>query len=206
MIAVIDYGAGNLKSVVNALDAIEAPCEVVSDAARLGDASAIILPGVGAFGEGMAQLRRMGMDEALSRRVLEEGVPYLGICLGQQFLARVGCEHGRHDGFGWVEGEVRRIQPEGEGLRVPHIGWNELRLERESRLWDGLDEAPVVYFVHSYQLEPSGSDEEIVTSTAGHGQRIVASVERDNIFGVQFHPEKSQATGLRLLKNFLRLG
>lgn len=204
MLAVIDYGAGNLKSVANALDAIEADFRVTSDPKELENARGIILPGVGAFGEGMGELRRLGMDEALNRRVIEAGVPYLGICLGMQFLAEIGREHGDHRGLGWVDAEVVKLAPDSREYRVPHMGWNDLEITRDSILFEGLGEAPVFYFVHSYHLQPREGGENVITSVAWHGQRVAASAERDNIYGVQFHPEKSQANGLTVLKNFIK--
>ena len=140
MIAVIDYGAGNLRSVLNAFEAIGREARVVDDPAGLAKASAIVLPGVGAFGDGMARLRRLGLVEALNEQVLNHKKPYLGICLGLQFLAHESFEHGSHEGLGWIGGTVQRIGPQDGRYRVPHIGWNAVQIERSSALFDGLDE------------------------------------------------------------------
>ena len=152
MIAVIDYGAGNLRSVVNAFEAIGQKPLVTRHPADLAKASAIVLPGVGAFGEGMEALQRLNLIDALTEQVLGYQKPYLGICLGLQFLAQESFEHGTYQGLGWINGTVRRIVPQGSQYRVPHIGWNDIRLERPCPLFEGLEAEPVFYFVHSYHL------------------------------------------------------
>ena len=204
MIAIVDYGAGNLRSVVNAFDAIGQQTRVVRDPAELRDAAAIVLPGVGAFGDGMAQLRARGFVEALNEQVLVRRTPYLGICLGLQLLARESTEHGAHRGLGWIDGVVQRIEPVDDQCRVPHIGWNTVHIHRASRLLEGLDE-PVFYFAHSYHVQVAGDASGAVTGTTSHGLAITASLEQGHIFGVQFHPEKSQREGLQVLTNFARL-
>lgn len=205
MITVVDYGAGNLRSVVNAIEALGTAVRVTNDPSTLKDASALILPGVGAFGDGMEQLRKRDLVDPLADEVVGKGKPFLGICLGMQFLAEEGLENGRHVGLGWIGGAVRRIDPPDKKFKVPHIGWNDVRIERKSLLFEGLGEAPVFYFVHSYFFDPSEDTAGAITSTCWHGVTMAATVERDNIFGVQFHPEKSQRAGLTLLQNFLRL-
>jgi glutamine amidotransferase len=201
VIAVIDYGMGNLRSVLNALDSLGAESQLVPSAAQLDGADKLVLPGVGAFGDGMRHLHERGFAAELPERVAE-GQPLLGICLGMQLLATRGYEHGEHDGLGLIPGEVRYIETD-EALRIPHVGWNELTIERESPLLGGLDESPMFYFVHSYELVPD--DPSVVTGTTDYGRPVNATVERDNVYGVQFHPEKSQRSGLALLRNFLAL-
>jgi glutamine amidotransferase len=204
MIAVVDFAAGNLRSVVNAFQAIGVDVRVTSDPRDLAGAPAIVLPGVGAF-ERIAYLDRLQMLDALREEVLGKGKPYLGICLGMQFLGREGFEGGTHKGLGWMSGVVQRIETGDRRFRVPHVGWNRVELRRPSPLFDGLEADPVFYFVHSYHLAMDESAAEDVLGTCRHGVELTAAVHRDNIFGVQFHPEKSQQNGLRLLENFVRL-
>lgn len=203
MIVVVDYGAGNLKSVVNAFEAINQTTCVTSDPADLAQAAAIILPGVGAFGAGMECLKRLELIAALTEQVLGAKKPYLGICLGLQFLADQSFEQGQHQGLGWIAGTVERIVPSSTEFRIPHMGWNSVQLEQPCPLFDGLEAEPVFYFVHSYYLQ--AVDATVVTGRTFHSIPLTASVQRDNIFGVQFHPEKSQYAGLQVLKNFVKL-
>jgi len=205
MVTVVDYGAGNLRSVVNALEALGHPSRVTDDPAALRDAPALILPGVGSFGEGMDRLRAHDLVAALTEEVLGRKKPYLGICLGLQFLATEGEEYGRHAGLGWIPGVTRRIEPGDPSVKVPHIGWNTVDTARPGTLLANLGEPPVFYFVHSYYFEPAPDARDAVSGTCDHGVTMAAVVERDNVFGVQFHPEKSQRAGLRVLENFLRL-
>lgn len=206
MIAIIDYGAGNLRSVVNAFEAIGYSPTVTNNPADLKESSAIVLPGVGAFGDGMNIIHEMNLVEALNEQVLAKQKPFLGICLGMEFLACESHELGNHAGLGWVDGIVERIAPNDEATyRIPHIGWNNLDIVRSSTLFEGLEDPPAFYFLHSYQLVVADSCAEVIKSTCWHGTTITASIERDNIFAVQFHPEKSQRAGLKLLENFARL-
>ncbi len=209
MIAIIDYGMGNLKSVVNAFNAIGEPARITNQAEEIRKASAIVLPGVGAFEDGMKNLRKLGILPLLEEEILEKKKPYFGICLGMQFLAQESREGGErshegggHAGFGWIPGAVVQIQPSEKKYKVPHMGWNDLRMEKESILYAGLPEAPVFYFVHSFHLERTEENKEFITASCSHGAVITASIQKGNIFGVQFHPEKSQKAGLDLLKNF----
>ncbi len=202
MIAVIDYGMGNLRSVMNAFAEIGQPAVLTRSAEDLRAARAIVLPGVGAFGDGMRNLERLGVIDALTEEVVGRGKPYLGICLGMQFLAEKSTEWGGYRGLGWISGVVRRLQPAERRYKVPHIGWNDLHFPRASVLYADLEEPPVYYFVHSFHFVPAPEAAASVTATCQHGETVIASVERDNIFGVQFHPEKSQRVGLRLLRNF----
>ena len=205
MIAVIDYGAGNLRSVVNAFEAIGQQPLVTNNPADLTRASAIVLPGVGAFGDGMKTLRDLNLIEALNEQIIGKKKPYLGICLGLQFLAREGFEHGTHKGLGWIDGTVQRIVPNDDKYRIPHIGWNDIQVRQPIPLFENLEEEPVFYFVHSYHLVVEGDSPDVVTSTCWHGTAVTASVQKDNVYAVQFHPEKSQQNGLKLLENFVEL-
>jgi imidazole glycerol-phosphate synthase subunit HisH len=202
MIQIVDYGMGNLRSVLNALEALGAEARISSSAADLRAAERIVLPGVGAFGEAMARLREAGLVEPLREEVLARGKPFLGICLGMQLLADRGFEHGEHDGLGFIPGEVRRIVPSGAELRVPHIGWNAATARASSPLFRELKD-PAFYFVHSFHFVPR--DRAHASATSDYGGELVVAVERERVFGVQFHPEKSHKAGLRLLRNFLEL-
>ncbi len=204
MISVVDFDAGNLRSVVNAFEAIGQCVHVTEDPRDLRRADAVVLPGVGAF-QRIRHLEELGFVEALREEVLGRGKPYLGICLGMQFLGNEGLEGGVHKGLGWIGGVVRRIEPTDRRFRVPHIGWNAVHVERESPLFAGLGPEPVFYFVHSYYLDVDEAAAEDIVATCRHGTSVTAAVQRSNIFGVQFHPEKSQQNGLRLLENFVAL-
>jgi glutamine amidotransferase len=205
MIAIVDYGMGNLRSVLNAFEAIGAPARLTTSPADLREARAIVVPGVGAFGDGMANLTRLGVIETLAEEILVRGKPYLGICLGLQFLAREGREHGVTAGLGWTGGVVRRIEPRDARCKVPHMGWNDVAMTAPCDLFRDLEDRPVFYFLHGYHLDPAGEADTTVVATAWHGERLTAAVQRDNVFGVQFHPEKSQEAGLQVLRNFVKL-
>lgn len=205
MITVIDYGAGNLRSVVNGFEAIGQKPLLTNKPADLAKSSAIVLPGVGAFGDGMETLRQLNMIEVLNEQVIGQKKPFLGICLGLQFLGRQGFEHGSHDGLGWINGTVKKIVPTEKKYRIPHMGWNNIQLERSCPLFDGLDPEPVFYFVHSYHLVVDDESSDVITATCWHGATVTASVQKDNIYAVQFHPEKSQQNGLKLLENFVKM-
>ncbi len=202
MIAVIDYGMGNLRSVVNAIEMAGGNPEVVSDPSMLQAAERIVLPGVGAFGDCIANLTRTGFAETLDREVRGKGRPILGICLGMQVMARRGVEFGEHAGLGWFAAEVLRIQPADPALRVPQVGWNDLNVRREHPVLRGLPKGGDVYFVHSFQM--CCDDPADILATCDYGGAITAAVAKDNIVATQFHPEKSQDVGLALLANFLR--
>jgi glutamine amidotransferase len=199
MIAVIDYGMGNLHSVRHAFDLLGAEVVVTRDPATIRAAERVVLPGVGAFGECVKNLEAAGLRQVLEAVVLGEGKPFLGICLGLQVLAREGEEFGRHPGLGWLPGVVRRL--DAPGLRLPHVGWNEVLPQVEAPLFRGLGPAPCFYFVHSYCFQPE--DPRLVAATCDYGGPFTAAVLWRNIFATQFHPEKSQEVGLRLLENFL---
>ena len=203
MLTIIDYGASNLRSVVNAFEAIGHSARVTTDPRDLKDAPAIVLPGVGAFGDGMKNLRKLNFIEALNEEVIGKGKPYLGICLGMQFLGKESPEDGQHQGLGWLPGTVKKITPCDRSYKVPHMGWNNVAIERDCDLFSGLGPDPVFYFVHSYHLKIDEASPEAVTSTCWHGTKVISSIRYGNIMAVQFHPEKSQQAGLQLLKNFV---
>jgi glutamine amidotransferase len=198
MIGVVDYGVGNLRSVLNALESIEADAELVQTPAQAREKDKIVLPGVGAFGAAMERLDEQGFAEALPELVAE-GRPLLGICLGMQLLADRSTEHGDHAGLGLIPGQVVRIDTD-PSLRVPHVGWNECTVLRPAPLLEGLDDGATFYFVHSYVFETE--DPEAVTATTDYGRPLTACVGGDGVHGAQFHPEKSQRDGLTLLRNF----
>jgi glutamine amidotransferase len=202
MIAIIDYNAGNLKSVEKALHFLGQECVVTRDFHEIEQADKVILPGVGAFGDAMGQLKKYELDKVI-REVAEKETPFLGICLGLQLLFEGSDESEGVEGLHILDGAIRRI-PDQPGLKIPHIGWNSLNLRNNGRLFVGLEEHPYVYFVHSYYLQ--AKDEQIVKATTEYSATIHASVEKDNIFACQFHPEKSGDVGLAILKNFAQLG
>ena len=201
MIAIIDYDAGNIRSVEKALLALGQDVTVTADRDEILHADKVILPGVGAFGDAMEKLKQSGLDEVI-REVTEKGTPFLGICLGLQLLFEHSDEAPGVEGLGILKGEILRI-PDKEGYKIPHMGWNTLKLQGNGRLFRGLPEDPYVYFVHSYYLQ--AAEEEIVTAVTDYGIRIHAFVEKNNVFACQFHPEKSSSTGLAILKNFVEL-
>ncbi|MCY4463940.1 MAG: imidazole glycerol phosphate synthase subunit HisH [Chloroflexi bacterium] len=202
MLAVIDYGAGNLRSVLHALTHLGVTdMRLAREPQELQGASKIILPGVGAFGAGMAQLQQQGLVDPL-KQALAAGIPYLGICVGMQILYEVGEEMGEHAGLGVLGGRVIRF-PRFDALKVPHMGWNQLKVKKQCALLDGLDASSYSYFVHSYYCAPT--DRGTIAASVDYGVEFAAAIHSDTIFGVQFHPEKSQQTGLRILTNFLRI-
>lgn len=201
MIALIDYDAGNIRSVEKALLALRQDVCITGDAEKIMSADRVILPGVGAFGDAMENIYRTGLDQVI-RRVVDEGKPFLGICLGLQLLFERSEEAPGVEGLGILKGEILRI-PEAEGLKIPHMGWNSLHLENDGRLFRGIEEQSYVYFVHSYYLK--AADEKIVKASTEYCTHIHASVEQGNVFACQFHPEKSSEVGLHILKNFVEL-
>lgn len=204
MIAIIDYDAGNIRSVEKALIHLGADVTVTKNAETILGAEGVILPGVGAFGDAMEKLHAYGLADVI-RRYADSGKPFLGICLGLQLLFEGSEESPGVDGLGILRGRILRI-PGGPGRKVPHMGWNDLHFPRKGRLFEGLggaDACSYVYFVHSYYLQ--AAEEEIVTAAAEYGVTIHASVEKGNIFACQFHPEKSSDTGLGILRNFCRV-
>jgi glutamine amidotransferase len=207
-VALIDYGSGNLRSAEKAL--VRAAREsgsghavlVTAEPDVIAKADHIVLPGVGAFADCMTGLTSIsGMRDALEDAVLRRGIPFLGICVGMQLLATIGREFGETEGLGWIDGEVVKLAPADPALKIPHMGWNDLRLARPHPLFEGIADGADVYFVHSYQFHTE--DESAVLATTDYGGPVTAAIGRDNVVGTQFHPEKSQAVGLKLLANFL---
>lgn len=200
-VVIVDYGMGNLLSVAGALRRAGGTVVVSGDPEALADADRIVLPGVGAFGDGIRNLRARGFEEALTEHVLRCGTPFLGICLGAQLLALESEEEGRHEGLGWLPARVVRLAPRDPALRLPHIGWDEVEVKISSPLFEGLPTGTLFYFVHNYHLR---CDEEgLLSAVSDYGERVTAALQKDNIYAVQFHPEKSQKAGLDLLRNFL---
>jgi glutamine amidotransferase len=201
-VAVVDYGMGNLDSVARAIEECGGRPLVTGDPREVARAAAVILPGVGAFGRGMENIRAQGLENVLVEDVAGADVPLLGVCLGMQLLATAGSEGGETPGLGLVPGRVERMEPPG-GLRVPHVGWNEVTAQHEHRLFDGIEPGRDFYFVHSYELRCDEPDD--VLATVPYGGEVVAAVEHGCVVGVQFHPEKSQKAGFQLLRNFLAM-
>lgn len=198
MIAIIDYGMGNLRSVSKAFEAVGHKAAVTRDARVIGDASHVVLPGVGAFGDCMANITQYELVEPI-RLAIQSGKPFLGICLGLQLLFTESEEFGPHKGLDIIPGRVRRFQG-GQALKVPHMGWNQVHVHRTCPLFDGIADGSDWYFVHSYFVDPT--DKQLAATTTTYGIPFVSSVWKDNIVACQFHPEKSQAVGLQLIKNF----
>ena len=202
MIALIDYDAGNTRSVEKALNFLGEESLLTRDREALLRADKVILPGVGNFGEAMETLNRYGLISVI-HEIVEKKTPFLGICLGMQLLFEESQEAPGIPGLGILKGKILKI-PAGEGLKIPHMGWNSLELKNQGRLFAGIPEGAYVYFVHSYYLR--AQEREIVKASARYGVEIDASVEKDNVFACQFHPEKSSGIGLAILKNFVDLG
>lgn len=201
MIAIIDYDAGNIRSVEKALKFLGQDVKITRDPEEILSAEKVILPGVGAFGDAMGKLKEYGLDQVI-RKTAGKGTPFLGICLGLQLLFERSDEAPGVEGLGILKGEILRL-PEKEGYKIPHMGWNSLELIHNGRLFQDLPEDPYVYFVHSYYLK--AADETIVKARTEYTTAIDASVEQGNVFACQFHPEKSSETGLKILKNFVEL-
>lgn len=201
MITIIDYDAGNIKSVEKAFEYIGEKVLVTSDLNEISNAEKLVLPGVGSFGDAMEKLNKKGLTEVI-RNVVAKGIPILGICLGLQLMFDSSEESPGVEGLSLLPGKIVRI-PDKEGFKIPHMGWNSLELSKESRLFKGLEENPYVYFVHSYYLKASKPEQ--VAAVTDYVTEIHAAVEADNIYACQFHPEKSGDTGLKILKNFAEL-
>lgn len=202
MIAIIDYDAGNLKSVEKALKFLGEESIVTRDRKEILSADKVILPGVGAFGEAMDHLKKFELDQVIQEAVHRQR-PLLGICLGLQLLFEGSEENGGVEGLHILDGQIVKI-PDAPGLKIPHIGWNSLHLQNQGRLFEGVPEGTFVYFVHSFYLK--AKEESIVRASSDYGVAIHASVEQDSVFACQFHPEKSSSMGLKILRNFARIG
>jgi glutamine amidotransferase len=203
MLTIVDYGVGNLASIKNMLKKSGNDALISSSVEDILAADKLILPGVGAFDTCSDKLSRSGLLDTLSKRVLTDKVPVLGICVGLQLLAE-GSDEGVLPGLGWIKGRVVKFRQEllPAGLKIPHMGWTDIKLDKRSRLFENMHEDPRFYFVHSYHFEPAFSDDVLIR--ASYGYDFTAGVERDNIMGVQFHPEKSHKFGLKLLSNFVQ--
>ncbi len=201
MIAIVDYGMGNLRSVQKGFEKVGHQAVVTNDAALLADARKLVLPGVGAFEDAIGELRRRKLVEPI-KAAIDAGKPFLGICLGLQLLFDVSYEGGRHEGLGVIPGEVVRFDVPPE-YKVPHMGWNELNIRRCGPVLEGIPEGTHVYFVHSYYVVPR--DESVIATESSYYLPFTSAVWRDNVFATQFHPEKSQSFGLKMLKNFAEL-
>ncbi len=198
MITVVDYGMGNLKSVAKALEYVGLNVKISSSPEDIKNSKAIVVPGVGAFGDAVHNLKRFKLfDEIINH--IEKGKPYLGICLGLQLLFEYGYEFGEHEGFGVLKGKVIRFQPK-EGFKIPHMGWNQVWIKQKEGLFSGIKEGEFFYFVHSFYAE--AYDKNDIASTTDYITDFCSSVQKNNIWAVQFHPEKSQKAGLKLLENF----
>lgn len=201
VVGIVDYDSGNIRSVVNAVEMAGANARLVRGPAHLTGCSHVILPGVGAFGFCADRLRASGMVASLAKWALEEGKPLLGICVGMQLMADHSDEQGRHDGLGWIGGSVERLErSDDRSVRVPHVGWNDVTFTSPFGQFSAGDAADF-YFDHSYAYHVTNDGSQLAVCT--HGTRFTAAIRRDNIIAVQFHPEKSQAAGMRLLKSFL---
>ncbi|HEU4964096.1 MAG TPA: imidazole glycerol phosphate synthase subunit HisH [Bacilli bacterium] len=199
MIAIIDYGMGNLRSVEKALVSLGAEVAVTGDPAVVREADGVILPGVGAFGDAMANLEAQGLVSVI-REVVAAGTPFLGICLGMQLLFTTSEEHGEHRGLDLIPGRVKLFRGD---FKIPHIGWNDLKLLQDSVLFDGVENGDYVYWVHSLFVEPH--DRTVLLATTDYYGKVAGIVGQGNVFGIQFHPEKSSRVGLTLLRNFVNL-
>lgn len=202
MIAIIDYGMGNLRSVQKALEAVGADARVSSEASVILDADAVVLPGVGAFKDCMDNLEKLGLIEVVQKSI-QSGKPFLGICLGLQLLFDESIEFGTVQGLGILPGKVMRFHLDDPTLKVPHMGWNTVNVRKPSPLFDSIDAHPYYYFVHSYYVVPE--DTGIVATTTDYGGEFVSGIQHDNVHAFQFHPEKSQKQGLAMLEKFARL-
>lgn len=201
-IAIIDYGIGNIKSIINAFTEIGCHAELVGEPEQVSSFDKIVFPGVGAFGNAMEKLASDGMAEALNE-AKESGKMILGICLGMQLMCLNSTEDGDHQGLGWVDASVTRFIAETPDFKIPHIGWNSIHIERENGLLRDVVDMSDVYFVHSYKVKCQNSDD--IVATCEYGERFVAIFGKENLYGIQFHPEKSQWVGLKILSNFLEI-
>ena len=200
-VGVIDYGMGNLFSVIGALEIVGADVTICKVPDSLKEVDRIVLPGVGAFKDCIDIITKTGFKDALNREVIELGKPIFGICLGMQIMGHGSSEFGQHKGLGWIEGDVIRLKPDAHNLRVPHIGWYDVNYSVDSPLFANLPESPDFYFVHSFYLQCDQNQD--VEATCDYGQTVTAAIKKNNIFASQFHPEKSQDLGLKVLENFL---
>jgi glutamine amidotransferase len=196
MIVIVDYGMGNLRSVQKGFQSQGIEALVSKSPSDISKAEKLVVPGVGAFGDAMEELTKRKLADPI-RDSIKQGKPFLGLCLGLQLLFEVSSERGRHKGLGILEGEVKRFQP---GLKIPHMGWNQVKFKGQCSIFKGIEDESYFYFVHSYYVEPK--DQSVASATTDYGIEFASAVCKDNIYGLQFHPEKSQDLGLKMLKNF----
>jgi glutamine amidotransferase len=202
-VAIIDYGMGNLRSVANAFNRYTNSVDIINCPQKLKEADKIVLPGVGTFRDGIKNLISGNWLDDLEEEVMHKEKPFLGICLGMHLLATKGNEYGLHDGLNWISGIVEQIKCDSQETRVPHIGWSDVQITTKGGIYTGLEINQCFYFLHSYILKPERSD--VVSATCKHGIEFVASIEINNIYATQFHPEKSQRAGLAVIDNFLKI-
>lgn len=203
LVAIIDCGVGNHTSVYNALSLLKVPVEITSDPDTIASSTHLIFPGVGSFVEGMEGLQGRGLIGLIKEEVMMKKKRILGICLGMQLFASEGFEHGHYEGLGFISGKVMKIDTSVSGLRLPHIGWNDVRTTGDHAITKGFDHPPIFYFVHSYHFIPD--DPSVIAGVCDYGVDVTALIESANIFGAQFHPEKSHDDGMQIFKNFLEM-
>ncbi|NNE83128.1 MAG: imidazole glycerol phosphate synthase subunit HisH [Alphaproteobacteria bacterium] len=203
-IAIIDYGYANIRSVINAFNCFECDISILESPKALADSDKIVMPGVGSFDAGMRGLRERNFIDTMSERVFEFDVPFLGICVGMQMMSE-GSEEGDLPGLGWFQGTFRHFPSTDSSLKVPHIGWSEVTAQPDSQLFSGIDLVSDFYFAHSYYLPIDEKKDEICAGKCTYGVPFTAAVEQDHVFGVQFHPEKSQLAGMKIIENFLSI-
>lgn len=201
MIGIVDYGMGNLRSVFNAFDYLGAKVTICTTPKDLINVDKIVLPGVGAFKDCIGKLKQEGFVSQLDLEVIQKKKPILGICLGMQVMAKRSFEGGNHEGLGWIDAEVIKLHPTDINLKIPNIGWNEISFDSSMPLFKGLPSCPDLYFVHSYYLKCNS--EYLVSAYYEYGHKVTAAIRKENIFATQFHPEKSQDLGLKILQNFI---
>ena len=201
MIAVIDYKMGNIRSVSNALESVtDQKIKIVDNPKNLSDAQKIVLPGVGAFGEGIKNIKKLRLFDALLNEILIKKKPFLGICLGMQMLAKKSFEYGENEGLGIIDAKVEKFKLDTSKYKIPHVGWNNIKVKKDHMLFNGIKNDNNFYFTHSFYMMCENNNDIIATSHYGH--EFVCAIKRENIFATQFHPEKSQSNGLKILKNF----
>lgn len=203
MIVIIDYGVGNLRSVQHKVTKLEIDSFICSDPEEISKADKIILPGVGSFAIGIDNLQKKGFVEVLNKKVLEEKIPILGICLGMQLLTKKS-EEGNVNGLGWIDAETKKFSFKEKNLRIPHVGWNSIDIKKDNILFKDIPQDTYFYFTHSYHV--CCKDKKDILTTTNYGYDFVSSIQKDNIYGVQFHPEKSHKIGMKIIKNFAELG
>ncbi len=205
MLAIVDYGMGNIRSVKNAFELLGEKTILTNDKKQLSESDAIILPGVGAFEDGMKNLRKENLIDFLTETIVDKKKPYLGICLGLEFLAEKSFENGEHDGLGWIKGEIKKIVPNNPSLKIPHMGWDDTKILSPKGILYEMNDVSF-YYLHSYYFKVDDSEKNLISSICEYGGvPITATIQKNNIFATQFHPEKSQSEGIKLLKNFLDL-